>query len=127
MQGNARVMRQIDRRQGGAVIHRRQPAGIAMGEDVDGLAGFFAATSLMISRPCAPIAIAHGDILVGDGGGFLPGQRGALVARLVEQRVAHAIQGPAQIDGGGPGLRQQSWKRVRFSSEASSRIASARP
>ena len=41
MQRNARIMRQIDRRQRGAVIHRRQPAGIAMGEDVDGLAGLF--------------------------------------------------------------------------------------
>ena len=35
---NAFVMRQIDRRQRGAVIHRRQPAGIAMGEDVERLA-----------------------------------------------------------------------------------------
>ena len=106
MQRDAGVMRQIDRRQGGAVIHRRQPAGIAMGEDVDGLAGLLCSDLPDDFQAMLADGHRHRHIFVGDGGGFGPGQLRALVARLVEQRVPHAIQRPAQIDGGGPGLSQ---------------------
>ena len=127
MQGDAGVMRQIDGRQRGAVIHRRQPAGIAMGEDVEFLAGLLGGDLADDLQPVFADGLAHGHIFVGDGGGFLPGQGGALIARAVQQRVPHAPQGPAQIDGGGPGFGQHVMDAARFSSDGSSRIASARP
>ncbi len=106
MEGNAGVMRQIDRRQGGAVIHRRQPAGIAMGEDVELLPGFFGGDALDDFQAMFADGFAHGHVFIGDGGGLGPSQRGALVAGTVQKRVPHAAQGPAQINGGGAGLRQ---------------------
>ena len=47
----------IDRRGRGAPVDGRQPAGVAMGQHVDGLAGCFCAAIASISaRPCRPIA-----------------------------------------------------------------------
>ena len=42
MDGDAAVMRQIDRRGGRAPIDRRQPAGVAMGQHIDALARLLA-------------------------------------------------------------------------------------
>ena len=50
----AAIMRQINRRRRGAPIHRRKPAGIAMGQDIDWLAGPLRRSDLFDQRQAVP-------------------------------------------------------------------------
>ena len=98
---NAGLDRQIDRRGGGAVIDRRQPAGVAMGEDVDPFARLLPGGDLLDDgEPVAADGAVEFDILVGDLGGALVGGGDALGHGQRLQELAHFIQRPAQVDRG---------------------------
>ena len=113
MDRDAGVMRHVDRRQRRAPIDAGEPAGIAMGEDVERLRPFFfAAASLQNLEAVLADGAAHLDILVRDLRGLRPGDRGALLARMVAQHVAHALQRPAQIDRGRPRLGEHVVRAV---------------
>ena len=93
----------INRRGRGAIIDRRQPTGVAMGEDVDRFAGLLVrrqtAKDLEAVRADRAVDL---DVLVGDslglrisgGGARLRGERG--------EKLADRIQRPAQVDRGRP-------------------------
>jgi hypothetical protein len=68
MDGEATVVREIDRRGRRAPVHRRQPAGVAMGQHVDPLARFFrlALDRLDQGKAVPADALVDGDVLFGD-------------------------------------------------------------
>ena len=98
---NAGFGGEIDRRGGGAVVDGGQPAGIAVGQDVDRFAGLLGRGDLPddLQAVLADAAVEL-DILVGDLGGPPIGGLGALGRRQGRQHAAHLVQRPAQIDGG---------------------------
>ena len=63
-------MREIDRRRRGAPIDRREPAGVAMGQDVDGLARLLRRARSLDQRQTVPAdLLVDRDVLLGDLGG----------------------------------------------------------
>ena len=87
---------------GGAEIDGCKPAGIAVGENVDRLAGLLARGDLANDfQPVPADAAVQFHILVGDLGGAPVGSRGAVGLGNAAQKAAHFIQRPAQIDCGG--------------------------
>ena len=95
------IMSGVDRRQRGAPIDGREPAGVAMREDVEALAvlgGLMQDRGAMLADGAV---LRH--ILIGDGGGFDIGCGCAVRRARVAQPGQHAVQRPAQVDGGGPG------------------------
>ncbi len=92
----------VDGGQGGAPVHRAEPAGVAVGEDVDPvlarLAGGF-------DQPAPVLAdrFADGDVLVCDQGGLGIGGGAPLGFRGAAQAPAHALDGPAQVHRRRPG------------------------
>ncbi len=97
MDGNAGIVRRIDRRQCGAAVDGGQPAGVAVGHHVQRLA---VGDDQVV--PQAQAMLADGgvlrDVLVGDGGGLGPGGGAARIGRQRRQRAFHARQRPVQID-----------------------------
>ena len=82
MHGNAGVVGVINRRGGGAPIDARQPSGVAVGQNVDRLAGLFGGdVFLMMSRPCAPMLAAHLNVVGREFGGVLESRAGAVFQR----------------------------------------------
>src|SRR5262249_24817169 len=81
---DALVVRQVDRRRRRAPIDRRQPAGVAMCQHVDRLAGLFLRHNRLDQRqPVAADRLVDGDVLVVDRGGALIGYGDAALARLI--------------------------------------------
>ena len=63
----AAIMREIDRRRRRAPVDRREPAGVAMGQDVDGLAGPLPRRDLFDQRQTMPAdPLVDRDVLLGD-------------------------------------------------------------
>ena len=103
MHGNAGVMRLVDGRGGGAPVDGREPAGIAMGENIDGLAGGLArrrgpdeGEAMIADRR------AERDILLGDASGAGKGCRRAFAGRQRHDEPTHPFERPGEIDGGRP-------------------------
>ena len=119
MEGNALVTRAVDRRQRGAPIDRRQPAGVAMRQNLDRAAAFAALRrGDQIDTVVADRAVDR-DILLGNLGGA--GERGVMPAarRQREERTAHRFKRPTQVDRCRPGrgehvdrARQRRIRRV---------------
>ena len=107
MNRQALVHREVDRGGGGAVVDRRQPAGVAMGEDIDRFAGLLA-----FSQPPEELeAVAADravdlDILVGDSRRLGVGGGGARLRSERPETRARRVQRPAQVDRGRPGRRK---------------------
>ena len=104
MHGNAGIMRLVDGRGGGAPVDGREPAGIAMGENIDRLAGRLArrrgadeGEAVIADRR------TERDILVGDASGAGQGCRRAFAGRQRHDEPAHPLERPGEIDGGRPG------------------------
>ena len=93
---NAGLGGEIDRRGGGAVVDRRQPAGIAVGEDVDRLAGLLLRRDPLDDLKAVPADRAvEFDVLVGDLAGAAPGGGGAVGCRAAAQstrRISSSAQ-----------------------------------
>ncbi len=82
MDGGAPIMRQIDRRRRRAPVDGGKPAGVAMGQDVDGFAGLFPRRdSLDQADAMTGDVLVDRDVLLGDfvgariGGGAARGRR----------------------------------------------------
>ena len=73
--GEAAIMRQIDRRRRRAPIDGRKPAGVAMGQDIDGFARLLGRGDRFDQRQAVPADIpVDRDIFFGDFGGTLVGR-----------------------------------------------------
>ena len=107
MQRNPVLMRAIDRRQRGAPIDRRQPAGVAMRQDLHRPAGGLGA---VCRGDQLPAVLADGavdrDILLGDLAGAFERHGEAPFRRRLGQHPAQFLDRPAQIDRGRPGRGQ---------------------
>ena len=106
-------MRGVDGRGGGADVDGREPAGVAVREEVDARAGFFrAAMARMSGSPAA----AMPRLRATSSSQISSASRRAASARVAvgERRDvrAHAVERPAQVDGGGPG-GEEGGVRVR--------------
>ena len=97
MHRDAGVVRGIDGGERGAAVDRRQPAGIAVGHDMQRVA---ARDQLLAPQGEAVGADGGvlGDVFVGDGGGLGPSGGGAGFRRQRGERRLHARQRPVQID-----------------------------
>ena len=93
----------IDRRQGRAPVDRGEPAGVAVGEHIERGAGLAGRQLLEDRQAVLADGLAHGDVLIGDGGGRLPGRLGPLDRRQRLHLGPHPLQSPAQVDRRGPG------------------------
>ena len=101
MDFDALVMRAIDRRKRRAPVDASEPAGIAMGEDVDHRPILLVGMRADDAEPMLAYSAVGLHILVADRGGAGEGGGDALVARLVAYRLLHLVERPAKIDGGG--------------------------
>ena len=97
----------VNGRESRAPVHRGQPAGIAVGEHVEGLPLAFGGPGRRQlpedGQAVFTDRLAHGHVLLGDGGGLGLGRRGPLRFRQRRHQIAHPLQGPAQVHGGGTG------------------------
>ena len=94
----------IDRRQRSAPIDRREPAGIAMRQDLDPATPALRGKGrLDQAEPVLAERAIDRDILLGDGAG--PGERGgdAPLGRQIGERAAHLRERPGEIDRGRAG------------------------
>ncbi len=109
MQRDALVMREIDGRRRRAPVHRCQPAGVAMGQHVDALAGFLARGDVL-DQPQTVLAdrAVNGDILIANLGGAFLGNSQPLAARPVAHRRHHLIERPFQVDRRRPRRQQRA-------------------
>ena len=98
--GAAFVMGAVDGGERRPPIDGREPAGIAMGEDVDRCAAFL--LGMRADQPEAMLAdLTVGlDVLVADFGGTGEGGSNPSVARLVAHGLLHLIERPTEIDRG---------------------------
>jgi len=105
--GKTGVMGGIDGSQGGAVVHERQPAGVAMREHVDRLPVIARGDLAQKGHAMLAHAAAEFGILVGDGLGFGPGGFQPVAGGGAGgQGPLHAVKGPFQVPGGGAGGQQ---------------------
>ena len=102
MDGDAGGVGGVDGGGGGAVVDESEPAGVAVGEDVDGLAGGFARGDVLDEGE-AVLADggAGGGVFVGDAVGFGEGDFGPGGGGEGEEEIELAFEGPGEIDGGG--------------------------
>ena len=95
------VVRLVDGRERRAAIDAGEPAGVAVGEDVDALARLLARGDRLDQlRPVHADGAVGLDVGVADLGGALVGGGDAPLARQVAHGGAHLVQRPAQVDGG---------------------------
>src|SRR5690606_7237723 len=83
-----------------------EPAGIAMGENVDGALPVNIPGSQQQARGMPPDLAVACDILVADRGAFGPCRRRALRRRQAGDTRANPLEGPAQVDRGRPSCEQ---------------------
>ena len=105
MQGNPRLKRRINRCQRRAPIHRRQPARVAVCQDIHRL-GLVLITGANQRQPVPPDGLIDGHILLGDARGLQPSRFGTLAGGQRRQQGAHPLHRPAQIHRRGSGLCQ---------------------
>src|SRR5262245_31160127 len=98
MQIDAFVEGAIDRRKRSSPIDARQPAGIAVSEDVDALAALLVGMRADQTEPMLPDPAIGFNVLVADFGGAGVSSGNTLVARLVAHRLLHLLERPAEID-----------------------------
>lgn len=104
---DARVMGKIDRRGRGSIVHRRQPAGVAMGEDLHRPIGISRVEIAQQAQAVRADRAAQLGILVADRIGTGEGRTRTLGRCKPGHRRADLIQCPAQVDRGGPRLDQR--------------------
>ena len=108
MQRHAALVRLVDRRQRRAAIDGGEPAGVAVGEDVDRLLVLLALgrhqDGLEAVLADAPVGL---DVVLADLRRALVGCRQPSLPRQIAHRAQHLLQRPAQVDGGGALRGQQ--------------------
>ena len=90
------VSRRVNRGQRRAVVDGRQPAGVAVGHQIQ--AGSLFRQRAQVVQPVFTNAPALFGVFFRDAGGFLPGRRSALRDGQGMQQGLHACQCPVQID-----------------------------
>ena len=91
-----------DRAERGAPVDGRQPAGVAVGEDVQAASGLLG-RRFQDRRPVAADGLAGGDVLFRDAAGFVPGGGGALGSGEGFHEGGDPLHRPAQVDRRRPG------------------------
>jgi hypothetical protein len=107
MHGDAPIVGQVDRRQGGAPVDGGEPAGVAVGEDVDRPAA--AALRPESVDECEAMLAdgpIHRNIFIADRCRKLVGRLDPLIFGQSPDGIAHALQRPAEVDGGWSRLRE---------------------
>ena len=104
MHWDTRIMRHINRRECGTPIHRRDPAGIAMGQDIHALPWLACSDVLQQRQAVAANGFTGCGIIITNRGGFGIGCRFARGGRQWAQHGKHFLKRPAQIDRGGAGF-----------------------
>ena len=117
--GNTAFPRDIDRRESRAPIHRRQPSGIAMGEDVHCSASQLVRRSDE-SRAVLTNSAAGLDILLGHRASQCEGAHGAIGTGQGRHNRGHPHEGPFQID------RRRTRRRQAVDRGRQSRVARIR-
>ncbi len=110
MDRDAPFGRLVDGRQRRAPIDGGQPAGIAMGQDIEASRPGGAAFFPQVGEQGGAVAadrFAQVGILVGQARGFFIGGGGALAFRQRQQQTQHVVDAPAQIDRGRTRRHQQ--------------------
>ena len=96
----------VDRRCGRSGIDSREPPGIAVGQDLDGLAiGMTPGLDQIEAMATHRHIEAH--ILVGDLVRHAPRDGNTIICGVVDEGRAHLVQRPAQIDSRRSGLAEQ--------------------
>jgi hypothetical protein len=89
----------VDRCRGGTPVHGGEPAGVAMGQYVDGRAGCLGGGNLLDEGEAAAAdRFVVGDVLPADRGGPRVGGGDALAARPVAHRGHDLVEAPFQVD-----------------------------
>ena len=109
MDGDARVVRQIDRRGRGAPIDGREPAGVAMGQHVDALAGLLLAPRS--PRSARGRAGRCAWLIATSSSAISParriGGRDAFGGGSGRSTAPHLVERPSQVDRGRPRREQR--------------------
>jgi len=103
MDGEACVVGFVDGGEGCSPVDRREPAGVAMGEDLNGRTGLRRGDLFQDRKSVVPDRRTARDIFVADRAGFDACSLSTLVRRTIRQRFDHAlnaIDGPLEIDRG---------------------------
>ena len=107
MDRDAAIMGQVDRRQRGAPVDRRQPAGVAVGEHVDRTVLAGVRPRLFDDLQAVPAdGLVGRHVFIADLPGPRVGRGGALGPGPVAQPRAQIVERPLEIDRRRPGLGQ---------------------
>src|SRR5262249_20144825 len=98
MGGNSLIMGHVNRRRRGAPINCREPACVAMGQDVDWQTFFAGGGGADEAEPMLAYGLAKSNVFVSDLACESKGRRTALGFRQREKILAHPIESKAQID-----------------------------
>ena len=110
----AAIVRQIDRRRRRSPVDRRQPAGVAMRQDVDGFAGLLGRGDRLDQRQTMPADFpVDRHILFGDLTGALIGGLARAEGGSGRKRPPHLVERPFQIDRGRPRRDQHLYRPDR--------------
>ena len=101
MERDTGVVRGVDRRQRGADVHGRKPAGIAMGQHIDAFAVLFPGGNGLdqLAAVAADRLVDH-DVPVANFSGTPIGHGDALLTRTVAHHRHHLVERPLQVDRG---------------------------
>jgi hypothetical protein len=97
------VVGRVDRGRGRTVLDGGQPAGVAVGQDVDGRPIFALADGLDEAQAVTADQAAVFGFFLGDGTGGLPGGFQLLIVRPGMDGGQDALHGPLQVDRRGAG------------------------
>src|SRR3546814_3393603 len=87
-------MRQIERRKRGPIVDRREPARVAMGQDIERTAGPAGRHRAQYAKAMLAYGAVQLDILVADGGGAGIGSGGAGLGGKRPHGLHHPVQRP---------------------------------
>ncbi len=111
---DALLVGEVDRRGGRAQVDGGEPAGVAMGEHVDGGPQWLAGgDALDQGEAVAADAVIDRDVLLADFGGARVGRRDPFAARPVAHRRHDLVERPFQVDRGRARRHQKAIRELK--------------
>ena len=90
----------VDGRERRSPVYGREPAGIAMRQDLDRIAASRSGNLFQDRESLITDRLAADDVFVTDRDRFVPSPLGALGQRVARDRIDHPADGPAEVDRG---------------------------